>query len=149
MIFTNIKDSLRYESLNINFRRAFEFLNREDLNELMPGSYEIDGDNVFALVQEYETKDLDNLKYEAHSKYIDIQYMVSGQEMVGYCNIDNLTNSTIYNEENDFMLLDGDGEMLLLRSKEFFVFFPEDAHLPGIKVADKLKVKKVVIKVRV
>ncbi|MFL0268636.1 YhcH/YjgK/YiaL family protein [Candidatus Clostridium radicumherbarum] len=149
LIFANIKDVQRYENLNINFIKAFKFLNREGLNELLPGKYEIDGDHVYALVQEYETKELDNVKYEAHQKYIDIQYMVYGQEMVGYCNIDNLTTSTPYNRESDYILLDGDGEMLLLRSKEFFVFFPEDAHLPGIKAAEKLKVKKVVIKVRI
>jgi biofilm protein TabA len=149
LIFANIKDAERYENINMNFKKAFNFLKREDLNELLPGRYEIDSENVFALVQEYETKDLYNAKYEVHKKYIDIQYMLEGQEKVGYCNLDNLKVSTPYSIEKDFMLLDGEKELFLLNSKEFFVFFPEDAHMPGLVNKEKLKVKKVVIKIKI
>lgn len=147
MILDNIKNSKKYESINKNFEKAFEFLNRDDLETLDIGKYEIDGENVFAMVQEYETKDLENAKYEAHKKYIDIQYLVKGVENMGYLPIDNLEVSSQYNEVNDFMLLEGKPRLTLFNEQEFYVFFPEDAHMPGITYAEKTKIKKIVVKV--
>ena len=149
MILDNIKNYKKYESLNRNFEKAFEFLKRGDLGSLAIGKYEIDGENVFAMVQEYETKDLENAKYEAHKKYIDIQYLIKGTENMGYVSIDKLEVSSPYSEESDFMLFTGEPRLILLNEEEFFIFFPEDGHMPGIFVKEKSKVKKVVVKVRV
>ena len=147
MILDNIENYKKYEELNRNFEKAFKFLKREDLGSLAVGKYEIDGEEVFALVQEYETKDLENAKYEAHKKYIDIQYMLEGTEHMGYSSIDKLKITSPYSEENDFMLLSGEANLIMLNSKDFSVFFPEDAHMPGIAIKDKNKVRKVVVKV--
>jgi len=147
MILDNIENYKKYEELNRNFEKAFKFLKREDLGSLAVGKYEIDGEEVFALVQEYETKDLENAKYEAHKKYIDIQYMLDGNEYMGYSSIDKLKITSPYSEENDFMLLSGEANLIMLNSKDFSVFFPEDAHMPGIAIKDKNKVRKVVVKV--
>ena len=147
MILDNIENCKKYEELNRNFEKAFKFLKREDLGSLAVGKYEIDGEEVFALVQEYETKDLENAKYEAHKKYIDIQYMLDGNEHVGYSLIDKLKITSPYSKENDFMLLSGEANLIMLNSKDFSVFFPEDAHMPGIAIKDKNKVRKVVVKV--
>ncbi|MBU3144820.1 YhcH/YjgK/YiaL family protein [Clostridium sp. CF012] len=149
MILDNIVNCKKYEALNRNFEKAFQFLNREDLGSLPLGKYEIDGESIFAMVQEYETKDLENAKYEAHKKYIDIQYLLEGSENMGYVTIDKLEVSSPYSEENDFMLLTGKPRLILLNEGEFFVLFPEDAHMPGIFVKEKRKVKKIVVKVRV
>jgi YhcH/YjgK/YiaL family protein len=149
MILDNIKNCEKYEGLNRNFDKAFEFLRRADLVSLAVGKYEIDGENIFAMVQEYETKDLENAKYEAHKKYIDIQYLMEGTENMGYVSLDKLEVFSPYNEESDFMLLEGEPRLILLNQKEFFILFPEDAHMPGIFVNEKSKVKKVVVKVSV
>ena len=149
MILDNIVNCKKYEALNRNFEKAFQFLNREDLGSLPLGKYEIDGESIFAMVQEYETKDLENAKYEAHKKYIDIQYLLEGSENMGYVAIDKLEVSSPYSEENDFMLLTGKPRLILLNEREFFILFPEDAHMPGIFVKEKSKVKKIVVKVRV
>ncbi len=147
MILDNILNCKKYETLNKNFEKAFKFLKREDLGSLTVGKYEIDGESVFAMVQEYETKDLENVKYEAHKKYIDIQYLVDGTENMGYDLIDKLEVSSPYSEETDFMLLTGKPRLILFNEGEFFILFPEDAHMPGIFVKEKNKVKKVVVKV--
>jgi len=149
MILDNIKNYKKYEALNRNFEKAFQFLKREDLGALAVGKYEIDGENIFALVQEYETKDLGDAKYEAHKKYIDIQYLIKGIESMGYVSIDKLEVSNPYSEENDFMLLTGNPRLILLNEGEFFILFPEDAHMPGIFAEEKSRVKKVVVKVSV
>ena len=148
MILDNIQNCKKYEGLNKNFQKAFDFLKREDLDSLALGNYEINGEEVFAMVQEYETKDLENAKYEAHKKYIDIQYMLRGAENMGYSSIDKLKISTPYNEEKDCMFLEGETKLIKIDTKDFFVLFPEDAHMPGMLINEKNKVKKVVVKVR-
>lgn len=149
MILDNIVNSKKYEALNRNFEKAFQFLKREDLGALAVGKYEINGESVFALVQEYETKDLENAKYEAHKKYIDIQYLIEGTENMGYVTLDKLEVSSPYSEENDCLLLTGEPRLISFSEGEFFILFPEDAHMPGMFVKEKRKVKKVVVKVRI
>jgi hypothetical protein len=63
--------------------KAFNFLKSNDLPGLEIKRYDIDGDNLFAPVSEYMTKNEEDAKYEAHQKYIDIQYVVSGKELIG------------------------------------------------------------------
>lgn len=148
MIFANINDYEKYECLHVNLDKAFQFLNRNDLRELSSGRYEICGDDLYAMVQEYETKPLEGAKYEAHKRYIDIQYMVDGREIMGYSSIYNLEVSEPYNSERDFEMLEGEKELLLLKNSEFFIFFPEDAHMPGIADRQSSKVRKVVVKIK-
>ncbi len=149
MIFDNISNCKKYEALHSDFEKAFSFLKRADLDSLAPGRYEIDGNHVYAFVQEYETKDIENSVYEAHRKYIDIQYMLDGVENMGYSQIEKLNELAPYNEENDFLTLSGKPRLILYNPKEFFILFPEDAHMPGILHGKKEKVRKVVVKVRV
>ena len=87
-------------------------------------------------------------KWEAHRKYIDIQYVLSGRERMGYSNTGKLKALTQYDEEKDYALYKGKGEMLTFTSGTFAVFFPEDAHMPCIKAENNEEVRKVVVKVR-
>ncbi len=66
---------------------GFAYLQNADLAGLEPGRVEIDGDQVFAFVQEYTSKPMEQGRWEAHVKYIDIQYIVSGEEQIGYANV--------------------------------------------------------------
>ncbi|MEI8225577.1 MAG: YhcH/YjgK/YiaL family protein, partial [Bacteroidota bacterium] len=63
--------------------KAFTFLNESDLTKLEVKRYDLDGDNVYALISEYLTKNNEDARYEAHQKYIDIQYVISGKEQIG------------------------------------------------------------------
>lgn len=149
MIFDKINNCKKYEVLHKNFEKAFDFLKRQDLESLAPGRYDIAQNDVYALVQEYETKDITDAKYEAHRKYVDIQYLIKGCENMGYSQAGDLKVFTPYNEDNDFIMLEGAPRLILYNPGEFFVLFPEDAHMPGISHGEKDKVKKVVIKVKV
>lgn len=148
MIFDNIKNYERYENISNNFKKAFEFLRREDLKELSSGRYEIDRDEIFALVQTYETIDINSKVYEVHKKYIDIQFMLEGEERVGFSPIGNLKVNTAYEEGKDVMFMDGEKKLSQLNEGDFFVFFPEEPHMPGIMNCEKKEVKKVVIKIK-
>ena len=80
MIFDTLANAQKYYSLHSRFEDAFEFINKAISENLPVGRYELDGKNLFALVQEYTTKNPEEAKNEAHRKYIDIQCVLSGEE---------------------------------------------------------------------
>lgn len=148
MIFDSITNCEKYEKINEGLKKAFEFLKREDLKDLSIGRYEIDGNKVFAMVQEYEPKKAEEKKYEAHKEYIDIQYIVKGEENIGFVPTSrNLTITSEYNEEKDVMRLDGERAFYKISEGEFFVFFPEEPHMPGVMIDKPCNIKKVVVKI--
>lgn len=151
MIIDRISNAEQYAKIGSNIQKAFQFILNTDLANLEEGKYTIDGEAVFATISEYETKDLEEGAWEAHKKYIDIQYMISGKEKMGYCNIDDLEIKVGYNEDKDILFLDGQGkgDFLLVDEGMFILFTPSDAHMPSIKDNKPQRVKKLVIKVQV
>ncbi|MBX3000837.1 MAG: YhcH/YjgK/YiaL family protein [Caldilineaceae bacterium] len=134
--------------LTQRFAKAFHFLQTADLENAAPGRVDIEGDQIFALVQEYNTKPLEQGFWEAHRKYIDIQYVVSGEEYMGYANLAQL-DAGEYDAAKDFLPLHGDGSFVRLPAGMFTLFMPEDAHMPGMAVDQPQSVKKVVVKIAV
>ncbi len=147
MIKDNLKNASKYYSLSPRMELAFKFLENNNLNNFKLGQHEIDGDNIYMNIQEYETKISDNL--EAHRKYIDIQYMIKGEEKMGVCSLDNLIPTCEYDEEKDVIFYKGECDFELVKENDFIVFYPEDAHLPCQVVEAPKMVKKVVVKVLV
>lgn len=84
MLTTNLKLADKYNYLSEKFTKAYHFLRTEDLEALPVGITEIDGNEVFANVQEYTTMPWEECAFEAHNRYFDIQYVVYGREMFGY-----------------------------------------------------------------
>ncbi len=149
MIFDSIENAEIYYGLGERFKTAFEFLNKTDFNSINDDRIEIDGENIFALPQRYETKNPENAAWEAHRKYIDIQYMISGAENMGFvksCYLDILED---YDKEKDVEYLNGLGDFVQVGEGEFVVFFPDDAHMPSLKIKENEEVFKVVIKILV
>lgn len=151
MILDTFSNAERYEALHGGFKKAFDFIRKSELESLEPGRYEIDGDSVFALIQEYSTIPAEEKQFEAHRNYIDIQYMISGSEMMGYTPSSNLQTVKPYDSDNDAELY------ACTRATEcelapgaFAVFFPEDPHMPGCNLRDRgsEKIKKLVLKIR-
>lgn len=129
---------------------AFEFLASADLNSIELGKYELLGEDVFAMVSEYNTKNVENARLEAHKKYADIQFMIAGEELMGVCALQNTVVTIHYDEAKDVCFLDSpDVEYHKADQSNFFVFLPSDAHRPCVKVEENIPIKKVVIKVRV
>jgi YhcH/YjgK/YiaL family protein len=112
-------------------------------------SYDIDGDTVFALVQRYDTKPREKGLWEAHRRYIDVQFVASGIESLGWAQLGNLTETQPYSAEKDCLLLAGSGDVVTARAGDFLVFFPEDAHMPCLAHDQPSPVLKVVVKVLV
>lgn len=148
-----IKDSLQhsalYESAHPLFKKAFQFLRDSNLAELPEGKHLIDGDNIFALVQEYTSKSVEGCQSESHKKHIDIQYVISGKELMGHCTLYQQLETKAYDEKDDYALYNEKLTFIQVNSGEFTVFFPQDIHMPCIKVDIEEKLKKVVIKIKV
>lgn len=149
MIIDKIENVKIYMSLlNPRLRNALEYLQLNDFAQIKPGKYEIEGSNIYMLVQEYDTKDKSACKLEGHKKYIDIQYILSGAELIG---IATLKNQRPINGqyENDCAFFQSDTFLIKMEAGMFAVFFPDDLHMPCLKTDECFQVKKVVIKVRI
>jgi YhcH/YjgK/YiaL family protein len=148
MIIDRIGNAHLYYAMHPQFERAFEYVNQIDISTIAVGRHEIDGEAMYALVQEYDTKLKEEGKWEAHRRYIDLQYVVKGVEGIGYANIDHLKQGE-YDTTKDFLPLQGEGDLVTIRSGSFVLLFPEDAHMPGMAIGTPTPVKKIVLKISV
>ena len=105
---------------------------------------------VKAIVSEYETKPVNENGYEAHRKFIDIQYLLKGKEKNCCLPIEKLKETKAYSEEKDAAFYEAEvpAQELILGDRCFAIYFPQDGHLPGLCVANSEVVKKVVVKVK-
>lgn len=127
---------------------GLDFLKSENIQDMLPTRIELDGDKVFAMIQHYDTKPKEQGVWEAHRKYIDIQYVVEGQELMGYANLIHVKAGE-YSEEKDVLLAKGEGSYVLMKAGTFVILTPQDAHIPQVAVDSPQPVKKVVVKVAV
>ena len=114
------------------------------------GRYEIDSENVYALVSSYETGPASQKGFEIHRKYADVQVVLQGEERVDVSLASELKAQSEYREVEDKILLEspGDTASLVMRPGYFAVIYPYEAHRPNCDVHGKQRVRKMVIKVR-
>jgi YhcH/YjgK/YiaL family protein len=148
MIIDRIENAHLYYSVQSKFNRAFDYIHQINVDTIPAGKYEIDGEAMYSLIQEYKTKLKEQGVWEAHRRYIDLQYVVQGAEGIGYANINHLRQGE-YNAIKDFLPLYGDGDLVTVHSGSFVLLLPEDAHMPGMAIGSPAPVKKVVIKISV
>ena len=129
--------------------RAFEYLTSQDLSGLQAGIYELDGKDVYASVQEYNSKNPEDALYESHKTYTDLQYIITGEELIGLTDLSATTVKTPYDTGKDVAFYHAEkGRPLLAKPGTFFLFFPDDVHRPSMKVNENAPVKKLVIKIK-
>lgn len=152
MIFDKIENAKLYFSLGEKIQRGFEFIINNNLASMECGRHEI-ADGIYANVQELDTKLPYEAKFEAHRKYIDIQYAISGSERMDFSLLDNFEVQTPYDEEKDveFFSLKDDAfcpNTICVNEGEFAVFFPQDCHAPMLCMNEKREnIKKVIVKI--
>ncbi len=151
MIQTTKESLARFSSLNPYFPAAFAAL--EELEkDFSAGRHPVDGDNVYVNAAEYDTRDLDGAQMEAHRKYIDVMWMVSGEEIIGYCPVEELTEVTMpYDDAGDaFLAKITRMTKVEMKAGDVCILFPEDGHAPSLHpTAGPSHVKKFIAKVRV
>ncbi len=143
--------AIRYHKNPERWNKAFQFLAKEDFQNMEKGRYELEGTNLFATVDEYVPKKMADAQFEAHRVYADIQVVVSGAEQMGLAPYDATVITIPYDEEKDIMFMSAtDAKDLIARPSRFFLFFPSDAHRPSVRIDenDSSLVKKVVVKVK-
>jgi YhcH/YjgK/YiaL family protein len=149
MILDRIENFKLYAGRSPDFKEAFEFIRTNHFEKAAPGRYVLKGD-MYYMLQNYETKPESEGFFETHRKYIDLQYVVSGRERHDYANSSTLKLRDAYNAEKDLAVYDGKGCSFVLNQGFFAVYFPEDAHMPNIRIdGNPEKMIKVVVKIPV
>lgn len=149
MIIDEIKNLTIYAQLNSQFEKIDTYIRTHDIAKLPIGKYEIDGEKLFLVKQDYETKPVSEGVWEAHRRYIDFQYVIHGTEKIGYAPIETMKESTPYHQTDDFALFSGNGSFLEIKEGMFAVLYPEDVHMPSVQVEGPIKVKKAVFKIKI
>ena len=126
------------------------FVEKAKSEMLEVGRYDLDGNNLFALVQSYTGKEHCEGKWETHEKYIDLQYVLSGTEIIKCVDFTKLTLVGCYDESMDLAFYEDykEDSLSVLESDMFGIYFPHDAHMPGLKVNNE-EINKIVFKIKV
>ena len=142
MILDSLKNAGLYETVHPRFKQAFNFLQNTDLEALPFGKIELDGSDLFVNVVDVVGKSADEAKMETHECYIDIQVPVTAVETMGWIAVDKLEQPTeAYNSVKDVAFFgDKASNFINVQPNEFAIFFPQDAHQPGIAVGQHIKV---------
>ena len=138
----------QYQSNKALWDKVFTFLGDSKLATMAPGKYPIDGQNAYATISTGPPKKMEEVKWESHKKYIDLQYVISGKIKIGLAPVTTATVTEPYSESRDAANYNATGKYLTATPKEFFLFFPQDAHRPDIKIEGADSLKKLVIKIR-
>ena len=148
MVVDHITHAALYAGLSPILRRTFRYLASTDWEQSPTGRHDFEGDDVFALVSDYDTRPSDLVPWEAHRRYIDVQYVHRGRERIGHAPIEQLSIDA-YDPARDLVTARGSGAFVTLTAGMFAILWPHDVHRPGIAVDAATAVRKVVFKVAV
>lgn len=134
-----------------SIQRAIEYVKSQDFTKLEPGDYPIDGDRIYAKVFDLTSKPVEKTKPEVHKKYIDVQFWVCGEELVGFAALKEDYRVSDFVEEQDLYFLEGvkDESFIKAVKGDYMIFFPNDCHRPGVMIDTEMTYRKVVVKVHV
>jgi biofilm protein TabA len=151
MVVNDFDNAVKQVALSQGLKKALDFLRDKRHQELPDGRIDIDGDRVFALVQSYKSKmERHSPTFEAHRRYIDIQYIVSGTEILGWAPLDAVSVTIPYDQEKDVLLGKVAADMwtpVRFTEGQAIVLYPTDAHAPSLAVGQPETIKKIIMKV--
>lgn len=146
MIIDKLENIGMYASVNPLFAQAIEFLKSTDLNAHELGKVVLKEGELFVNFAAARPKTKDDAKIETHNNFIDIQIPLTGTELMGYMPKTDLAEAE-YNAEKDVTFYPGHAtDYLTVKPGMFAIFFPKDAHAPGVT---EVELKKIIVKVRV
>jgi biofilm protein TabA len=148
MILDTLAQADRYAALHPLFARAFEFLRSTDLDALAPGMHTIQGEQLFAIVEDCAGRTRAEAKLECHRRYIDIQLVLEGVDEMGWKPLAECVDpATDHDGARDIRFFnDAPSSWIATPPGSFCLFFPEDAHAPLVSAG---RVRKVVVKIAV
>lgn len=149
MIFGNIKNLEEFAYLEKGIQECFTYAAENDLKSFEKGSHPIDGERLFVNIVEYETTTPENRFWEAHREYLDVHFMLDGEEQINLNFIENMEQKEFV-PKDDFLPLEGAANShVILKKGDFLVCYPHDGHMTAIQVEEPKKVKKAIFKVRI
>lgn len=151
MIYDKLENIGIYKGLDDRILAGLALLGSKAVHQAKPGRYEVDGENLFYMVDQYDTKPQAEGRLEAHCKYVDIQYLVFGIEWIGVRPLEGLQVETDYNADKDiaFYHLAEPMARIIMEAGMFAILWPHEAHLPCRMLDTPQPVKKIVVKVRI
>ena len=149
MIYDNLSNIDLYKGLSTDIYTGLLFLNQAK-PDIENGTYLLNP-RVKVIVSEYETKKVNEYGYEAHKRFVDIQYVLNGEEKVSCLPIEKLKETKVYSEEIDaaFYVADNKPQEMVIGNGYFAIYHPQDGHMPQLCVDEPQLVKKVVVKVEI
>lgn len=151
MILDSLEGAQRYLPLLPGLDKALAYLRVNAKPSLEDGKQPIDGDAMFAVVSKYQTRDATAIDPEAHKKYVDVQFLISGRETILWTPLSDVADVRMqYDEARDIMFFQQNARARAfeLSAGNVAIFFPTDAHQPGCISGAAEPVHKVVVKVR-
>lgn len=145
MILDKIENAAMYKCLTERIAIGLDYVKNTDMSAMEPGKYEV-AEGITAIISEYNTKELTDARLEAHEKFIDIQYIISGEEFIGYAPLNGQTPTIPYDAERDVVFYNEEVSFTKLETGMFAIYFPTDLHQPCVKIEDTAPVKKCVVK---
>jgi len=149
----DLHSSVNVDSFYVAYHRnkklwdtAFAFLKTQHLETIAPGKYPILGDQVFASVTEAPSHKKEEVQWESHKNYVDLQYIIKGKETIGVADTAKSTITKPYTP--DVINYMAEGNYYTAGQGQFFLFFPNNAHRPTILIDEYPVVKKIVIKIQ-
>ena len=151
MIVDKIENAHLYGSISKRLAKGFKLL-KDGLEAKESGRYDVDGGGLYYMIQRYETKPVEEGRVESHRKYIDIQFIAEGEEMIGYMPIDTLKVEIPFDAETDVAFYKPRVEDMMkvrLKAGMFCVLFPDDAHMSCRQLNGASDVTKIMVKVKI
>jgi YhcH/YjgK/YiaL family protein len=151
MVIDKLENAYLYAGLSAKIEKGLEVLKDRKLSAKENGRYEVDGDELYYIIQRYITKPIEQSRLEAHKKYIDIQFAAEGEEMIGHSLLNQLNVEEPYDEAKDVIFYNVPEKINTVKLSKgmFCILFPQDGHIPGCQLASPSKILKVVMKVKI
>lgn len=149
MIYDKIDNWKTYAGVSEGIREGLEYL--AGMNGTEEIGVHVISPRAKAIVSEYTTKEINEKGYEAHKEFIDIQYLLSGEEVIACLPLEDLTETVPYNPDKDILFYKDQGTApvkLPIGHSYFAILFPQDGHMPCLQSSGPCKVRKVVVKVK-
>ena len=133
-------------------QQAVEWLKRQNFSSMQPGKFQIDGERIHGMLNEYESEPKENRRAEAHVRYIDVQYIIKGEEVIGYGCLSSeaeVLEDKLAEKDVIFYKNISDETELVLTAGMYAIFFPWDVHRPNCARTQNSPVSKIVLKVAI
>ena len=148
MILTNLYDRQKNKTLNEKIQKCIEYVKNNDILSFETGVYEIE-DGIKMNYDNYNSKEEKDGLWESHIKYLDVQVMLDGEEYIAVNNIKNMKKKS-KDQKNDIIFFIGDELFKIpLKKDDILILYPEDVHMPGLKIRKSIFNKKVVFKIEI